>query len=232
MAIIKEFREFFLRNTQVNSGSKPDKESNFIVEYYVNSKKVFNRFLKGNYPSEAVHKKLFESITFKLNLEDTADNINQGLVRLATDNTVNNRTPKEATNFATVVSPEQLSDVKSVPNELDTTLSTESAQGITVKKVLTSYTFLGITRTKVNFLISLQATNVPLIAQDSVLVNLANGAKTYVPFSQVGTIIPTGTMMVWNSITPPAGWYLANGANGTVDMSANRVGTTYWISKI
>ena len=60
MATTKEFREFFLRHTQVNSGSKPDKETGFPLKYFVGSQEVFNRFLKDDYPSESVIKKLFE----------------------------------------------------------------------------------------------------------------------------------------------------------------------------
>jgi hypothetical protein len=92
MAIIKEFREFFLRNVKLPTGTKKDQETNFAVDYTAIidgiSKTVYNRFLKDNYPSEDVFKKLFESITFKLNIEDTATVSEQGLVRVATDNQV------------------------------------------------------------------------------------------------------------------------------------------------
>ena len=45
MSVIKEFREFFLRNTKVTIGSKADQESNFPVQYQVNSNLEYNRFL-------------------------------------------------------------------------------------------------------------------------------------------------------------------------------------------
>lgn len=92
MAIIKEFREFFLRNIKLPIGTKKDQEPNVAVTYTAIidgvSKTVYNRFLKNNYPSEDVFKKLFESITFKLNTEDTATTSEQGLVKIATDNQV------------------------------------------------------------------------------------------------------------------------------------------------
>ena len=92
MAIIKEFREFFLRNIKLPIGTKKDQENNVDVTYTAIidgvSKTVYNRFLKNNYPSEDVFKKLFESITFKLNTEDTATTSEQGLVKIATDNQV------------------------------------------------------------------------------------------------------------------------------------------------
>jgi len=92
MAIIKEFREFFLRNIKLPTGTKKDQEANAAVTYTAIidgvSKTVYNRFLKHNYPSEDVFKKLFESITFKLNTEDTATTSEQGLVKIATDTQV------------------------------------------------------------------------------------------------------------------------------------------------
>lgn len=84
MSVIKEFREFFLRAISVSSGTKPDQEAGFPTQYTVNGKTVFNRFLKKHFPSEDVFKKLFESVTFKLNPEDTATEDEQGLVKRAT----------------------------------------------------------------------------------------------------------------------------------------------------
>lgn len=85
----KEFREFFLRNTPVNSGTKKDQEVGYPTQYTIltpsGSKNVFNRFLKNHYPSEGVFRKLYESIAFKLNPEDTASDSVQGLVKIASD---------------------------------------------------------------------------------------------------------------------------------------------------
>lgn len=107
----KEFREFFTRHSQVNGGSKPDQETGFPLTYYVGTVSVFNRFLKGDYPSENVFKKLFESITFKKNVEDTASTTEQGLSRIATDAEARDRTDNGNGTFSNVVKPHHLPDV-------------------------------------------------------------------------------------------------------------------------
>lgn len=138
MAIIKEFREFFLRHTQVTGGSKPDQETGFITQYIVGSALKFNRFLKGDYPSEAVFKKLFESITFKKNVEDTASNVNQGLVRTATDVEARDRQDNGTGTFTNTVQPHQLTDVVTnliaigAPGD-DVVLTTTIDNGVEVK---------------------------------------------------------------------------------------------------
>ena len=87
MSVIKEFREFFLRNSAVFVGTKKDQQINYPTKYTALIdgvyKTVFNRFLKDHYPSEDVFKKLFESLAFKLNTEDTATTTTQGLVEIA-----------------------------------------------------------------------------------------------------------------------------------------------------
>lgn len=85
MPIIKEFREFFLRHTTVTTGTKPDQEASYPLQYLVNGVPKFNRFLKGDYPSESIMKKFLESIPFHLNPESTATETQQGLIELATD---------------------------------------------------------------------------------------------------------------------------------------------------
>jgi hypothetical protein len=111
---IPEFREFFLRTTQVNSGAKPDKETGFPLQYQTtdcdgNVIDVYNRFLKGHVPSEAVFKKLMESIAFKLNPEDTANstNVGHGLVRIAIGSQIVGKLDTE-NGFTTVVVPSEL----------------------------------------------------------------------------------------------------------------------------
>ena len=111
-SIIKEFREFFLRNVQVNTGSKSDQESNYSIKYQRGSSQVFNRFIKGNYPSEDVFSKWFNSLTFKLNIEDTATQIVQGLVSIATNTEIINKTDIDANGYQLVVKPSQLSIIK------------------------------------------------------------------------------------------------------------------------
>ena len=112
MPVTKEFREFFLRHTQVNSGAKADQETGFPLQYLINgTKQVFNRFLKNDYPSESVFKKLFESQTFKLNQEDTAKLAEQGLVKIATDANAESRTSNATNDFTASVVPHQLPEV-------------------------------------------------------------------------------------------------------------------------
>jgi hypothetical protein len=111
MSIVKEFREFFLRQVQVNIGTKKDQETGFPVSYNVGTSTVFNRFLKSHFPNENVFRKLFESITFKLNPEDKATYTSQGLVRRATDAESFSRNPVSGI-FQNCVTPEQLTEVK------------------------------------------------------------------------------------------------------------------------
>ena len=65
MAVKKEYKEFFIRNVAVTTGGSPDKEVGFPTKEVVltpdgTPSQEFNRFLKTNFPSEAVYKKLFE----------------------------------------------------------------------------------------------------------------------------------------------------------------------------
>lgn len=108
---VKEFREFFLRNTQVNTGSKPDQETNFPVSYIVKGKNAFNRFLSNNIPSQLVFGKLFASLTFKLNQEDTATLDIQGLVKKASDTDAEDRLLNPDSDFTKGVVTHQLSEV-------------------------------------------------------------------------------------------------------------------------
>lgn len=82
---MEELKEFFLRSSQVTSGPTADRELGFAVDYMIENKTVYNRFLKGHYPNEAVFRKLFQSLTFKLNQSDTATEAMQGLSKIATD---------------------------------------------------------------------------------------------------------------------------------------------------
>jgi hypothetical protein len=92
---LKEFREFFFRHTQVNSGTVPDQETGFALQYTIIKNGVatlvYNRLLRDDFPSEDVYRKLLESITFKLNPADRATNSLQGLAKTASDFDVLNR---------------------------------------------------------------------------------------------------------------------------------------------
>jgi hypothetical protein len=139
MIIKKEFREFFLRNVKVTAGVKVDQEVNFPLTYNIIGKgSVFNRFLQNHFPSETVFRKLFESLTFKLNVEDTADINNQGLVRLASDQEALDRTEAGAGQFSNVIRPSHL------PNIVNPTIgvndiidSTNTLKGITFQSIST-----------------------------------------------------------------------------------------------
>lgn len=107
----KEYREFFLRETQVTGGSKPDQENGFPTKYLVKGVSVFNRFLAKHFPSEKVMKKFLESIAFKLNPEDTATTSTQGLVKKSSDSQAEARTLNPSANITLSVAPHQLPDV-------------------------------------------------------------------------------------------------------------------------
>ncbi len=127
MATIKEYREFFLRNVQVNSGTKADQELGFALMYLVNGVSRFNRFLKGNFPSENVMKKFTTSITFKLNQEDTAKLTEQGLSVTATDTNAESRTSSNpSTDFTATILPHQLPEIVLSTDGSDAVIGTPS----------------------------------------------------------------------------------------------------------
>lgn len=109
----KEYREFFIREEQVNSGSKADQDVNFPISHMVNTcsgiKEKFNRLLSKHYASDNVIKKLLLSIPFKLNPEDTASESEQGLVKAASDTDAALGTVH--TDYARSVLPHQLADI-------------------------------------------------------------------------------------------------------------------------
>lgn len=125
---IKEFREFFFRKVTQSSGIKSDQESTFPIQYYIQDvngreKKVRNRFNKGDFPSESVFKKLFESITFKLNPEDTASTTVQGLVKTVTGNQVRDD-DNGSDGFSKTIQPSQTTKVTVVNQDARTPGST------------------------------------------------------------------------------------------------------------
>lgn len=128
----KEFREFFLRNTRVTTGAKKDQESNYPFDYLVNGVKKFNRFLKNHFPSQDVFTKLFESITFKLNQEDTASSTVQGLVKKATDTETEIRTANPNTDFTKSVAPHQIPEIVLATDGNDAVVSTTIVGNLTL----------------------------------------------------------------------------------------------------
>lgn len=151
MPTIKEFKQFFIRNTKTTTGSYPDQEVDYPVTISVKGKTKFNRFLKDNFPSEGVLAKLFESITFKLNKEDTASSSVQGLVKKATDIQAESRTLNPDTDFTLGVVPHQLPDIVLSTDGSDSVVgSPVTVGGLTlsaIKRTLTGG------RTKRNFLL-------------------------------------------------------------------------------
>lgn len=150
MPVIKEFKEFFLRSTQVNSGAKPDQEVNFPISYLVSGISRLNRFLAGHFPSESVIKKLFESIPFKLNQEDTASSTVQGLVRKSTDAIAFNRTINLDSDFSLSVAPHQLSDIVTAIDGSDTSTSSSEVNNLRLTILNRN---IGSGRTRKNFLL-------------------------------------------------------------------------------
>lgn len=111
MSAVKEYMEFFLRDTKVNTGDKADQQTNYPVEYLVNGKVENNRFLKNHVPSEGIFRKLFASIPFFLNKESTATTTTQGLVKVANDVNASERTSEVENEMRSVIEPHQLPDV-------------------------------------------------------------------------------------------------------------------------
>lgn len=244
MPIIKEFREFFLRNVQVNTGTKKDQETNFPTNYVVGTSNVFNRFLKSHFPSENVFKKLFESITFKLNPEDKATFEAQGLVRRATDAEALNRNPVSGT-FQNVVSPEQLTEVKAdIVNEVGgyTKLSETSNVDITVEVYQKTY---NTSRTRKEFNIK---KTTPILEAGESLVSLGT------PFLTVGVRrasapiktefevaytdvrarkgLDIGMIVLFqNGSTIPSTYKLCDGTGGTPDLRASSPSGTLYYKK-
>jgi hypothetical protein len=132
MSIIKEFREFFLRNLKVNSGSKSDQEKNYPTQYQVGTKVVYNRFLDENYPKGDIFSKLFNSLTFKLNPEDTATQTAQGLVRIATDAELLARTDNDSNTFTNVLQPHHLPTFVNQIASGDTVLDSFYTNGVRI----------------------------------------------------------------------------------------------------
>ncbi len=169
-----EYKEFFTRDTQVNSGAKPDIETGFPVQYTINTetgiKTVFNRFLKEHFPNEKVFKKLFKSITFKLNPEDTASTTIQGLAKTASNADVKSNTTyvdgftrltqpyqlpttEHLANAATFASPIDQITTDSFPTDvalvaIDSGTTTRNKFTITIKNTLNSFLVTVVTGIK------------------------------------------------------------------------------------
>ena len=158
MPSIKEYREFFIRAIQVPAGTKADKQTNYVTQYQVtdvngNHIMAFNRFLKDHFPSQDVFEKLFESLTFKLNPEDTASVTTQGLVKVVTGEQVIGRDDSVTTSgetFTTVVVPSALPVVAAGTNTTLTTEIIKASDGSVVGSVPVGTADIYYLRYKVN----------------------------------------------------------------------------------
>lgn len=199
MPITKETREFFLRNTQVNAGAKRDQETGFALQYLVDGVLKYNRFLKGNFPSESVLKKLFESIAFKLNPEDTATALLQGLVKIATD--------VEAISGGPLTWADGMVRV-TMPHQLPTTIANATPGNVIVTVAPVSKS-LGGGRSQIQYQISANYTapdaKVRVLYTDGQTANLTN--------------IGSGLDETLATINIPAGTLAANGDYIEVDGS-------------
>lgn len=132
-SIIAEFREFFLRHTKVTTGATPDQEINYPTTYTDgNGNTSFNRFLKGDLPSEDIFSKLFNSLTFKLNKNDRASSSSQGLVKKSSDTDTENRLANPNTDFTLSVSPHQLPEIVTTTDGNDAVLSSTTVGNIKI----------------------------------------------------------------------------------------------------
>jgi len=196
MAEIKEFREFFLRSTAVNTGAKKDQELGFPTDYIVNGASVKNRFLINHFPNEAVMKKFLESLTFKLNVEDTATETQQGLSKQATQAQFDAGTNNDATdNFALHAKPSHIKD--------KFTLEVGDRQ-YTEENYVTNDEALTLSVDKLDQQV------------DDNETNIANNAAF---------LVPTGGIIMWSGTIGaiPAGWLLCDGSLGTPNLAAKFV---------
>lgn len=160
MANEAEHKNFFIRDTQVNTGTTPDKEVGFPVEYLVKGVKKFNRFLQGHVPSENVFKKLFNSIPFKLDKADTASSTVQGLVKKATDAQSITRLANPNTDFTIAVAPHQLPQIVLATDVNDTVISDSTDNGIKLSLL-----------TRAISSISRRNYKIEVVTQNSVVIN-------------------------------------------------------------
>lgn len=128
MPIIKEVREFFLRHTKVLTGVKRDREQPYPLQYTTTNAlgelvTAYNRFLAGDIPSEDSFKKFLESITFKLNPEDTGTLTEQGLLSLATSGEVIAGTNTDINGFNLTIRPSDYKVIWDLVQALSSTVA-------------------------------------------------------------------------------------------------------------
>lgn len=199
MATIAEYREFFFRSTQVTTGSRPDKETGFPTTYALNGVLVGNRLLKSHYPNEAVFKKLAQSVTFKLNSEDTASATQQGLTKTGTDAEVIAKTASFSDTLTRCVQPYQLPDVEENDTmDVNNASTDDGVSGIVVTSE--TYTLPSSTKTRKRYLVR---------KKDSF----------YKTFTNLVSVLTNATTL-WTKIIPLKA-FSTNGDTILVDVDAN-----------
>ena len=136
MSTVNETREFFLRKVPVNVGLYKDVQidaptyvlTNQIVPdenggFTLTQVNVPNRFVAGGVPTMDIFSKLFYSLTFKLNVEDTASTDKQGLVKVATVEQAKQKLTHDEMGFTLMYSGEALitlmQEISVAPTDLD-----------------------------------------------------------------------------------------------------------------
>lgn len=191
--MIKEVKQWFVRLGAVVVGQLRDRETTFKKQYPSTAGDLageYMMFLKENFPSENVYKKLFDSIAFILNTEDTAFEKQQGLVQKATDakailrdsrdsagldglggggisqdteTIINGVKYLSSTNFATAVLPHQLPNLHCLsidPDGAKATPVVEESNGIIIEGYTITLTGSHAGRTRKNFTIKANVDNV------------------------------------------------------------------------
>ena len=208
MSVIKEFREFFLRATAINTGSKRDQETGFPTTVLINGVQKKNRFLTGHYPSEDVYTKLFESLAFKLNPEDTATTAIQGLLKQATDAEAIAMTYAYADLMARAVAPWQLPEVVAGSNVTVTPSTYAIPSGG------------GKTRTRYTVAAAVSAADSKYVVLHSNPVRVGSAVSTNE--NLMSYTVPGGTLAVngdWLEIE--AGFTTGTNANGFMEINLN-----------
>jgi len=195
IAKIKEVKEWFVRLTSVSTGQLRDRETTFSKQYPVTAGDLaglYKMFLKEGIPSEDVFKKLFNSLTFVLNPEDTAFEKQQGLVQKATDVKSISRDSRDniqldglgsngisqdteitsdnvkyltTTNFTTAVIPHQLPNIHCLttdPDGLISSVNNEVGNGISVDAYTVALTGLHAGKSRKNFRIKANVDDVSI----------------------------------------------------------------------
>lgn len=204
--IIAEYREFFFRSVQINNGSRPDKEMGYPVRYGIQGGTlVFNRLLKGHYPSENTLKKFAQSIPFKLDPTDTASDTQQGIVKAGTDAQVIAKTATFSDSMTRIVQPYQLPDVEEDDTMDVNNASTEDkASGINIREEV--YTLPSSTKTRKRYLVSKRdffyKTFTNLV---SVLTNVTNIWVKTIPLKAFATDGDTILVDIKSTVNNPTG---------------------------